>query len=325
MPGYNSEKMDNKEFPSISSTSEQALEWFTRLEDMPVKASVQLEFLNWCAENPENKQAYNKIVELWDSDVFVQALQIEEQRITHKKPVKSRRFMPGLAIAATLLIGVWGTFQSNILQRLSADQYTTVGQQYTMILSDGSSVILDTDSAISVSYNQHSRNITLLTGRAFFNVLPDTHRPFIVNTDQERIRVVGTRFTVNSETNKPLTVQQGKVAYRSNNSNKEITVIAGEHLQKTQNLPDVIKTDPSTSVFAWTDGRIKFDNQPLAEIIAEIDRYQPGLILISKPSLASIRVSGNYKLNSPDKIITALAKVTGAKVIQLSNYLTVIH
>ncbi len=317
--------MDNKELPSISSASEQALEWFTRLEDTPVKASVQLEFLNWCAENPENKQAYDKISELWGSEVFVQALKIEEQRINHNKPVKARRFMPGLAIAATLLIGVWGIFQSNMLQRLSADQYTTVGQQHTMILSDGSSVILDTDSAISVSYNQHSRNVTLLAGRAFFNVLPDTHRPFIVNTDEERIRVVGTRFTVNSETNKPLTVQQGKVAYRPNNSNNEITVIAGEHLQKIQNLPDVIKTDPSTSVFAWTDGRIKFDNQSLAEIIAEIDRYQPGLILISKPSLTSIRVSGNYKLKNADKIITALAKVTGAKVIQLSNYLTVIH
>jgi transmembrane sensor len=317
--------MDNKELPSISSSSEQALEWFTRLEDTPVKVSVQQEFLNWYAENPENQLAYDKIAKLWGSEVFVQALQIEEQRINHKKSAKARRLMPGLAIAATLLLGVWGVFQSNMLQRLSADQYTTVGQQHKMVLSDGSSVILDTDSAISVSYNQHSRNITLLTGRAFFNVLPDTNRPFIVNTDEEHIRVVGTRFTVNSETNKPLTVQQGRVSYRPDNSNKEITVIAGEHLQKTQNQPDVIKTDPTTLVFAWTDGRIKFHNQPLVEIIAEIDRYQPGLILISKPSLASIRVSGNYKLNDPDKIITALAKVTGAKVIQLSNYLTVIH
>lgn len=325
MTKYNSEKNDNNELPSISSASEQALEWFTRLEETPVKASVQLEFLNWCAENPENKQAYEQIAQLWGSEVFVQALQIEEQRISHKKSAKTRRFRPGLAIAATLLLGVWGIFQGNMLQRLTADLYTTVGQQQTLILADGSSVMLDTDSAIKVSYDEHGRNVDLLSGRAFFNIQPDITRPFIVKTEEESIRVVGTRFIVNTESNTPLIVQHGIVAYRANNADNTDIVIAGEQLEKTQNQFKVIETDQSSAVFSWTEGRFKFHNLPLGEIIAEIDRYQPGIIILGNQKLSDIGVTGDYKLNNPRAIIASLAQATGAKVVNVSEYLTVLY
>lgn len=318
-------KTNSSKLATASSASEEALEWFTRLTDTPVNASLRLKFLNWCAEHPENKQAYQQISALWGSDVFSEALQIDEQRLKQAAFVNTRNFVSGLAVAATLLLGIWGVFQSGLIQRLSADRYTTVGQQQTMILADGTRVLLDTDSAITVSYNDHSRNITLLMGRAFFNVRPNTLRPFIVNTNHERIRVVGTRFTVNSIGNRPLTVQQGVVAYQGNNIDRETTVIGGEQLEKNLDQVSVIETDPATSAFAWTDGRLKFSNQRLGNIMTEIDRYQPGIIVISKQKLADIRVTGNYKLSDPEKIIASLAQITDAKIGHVSDYLTVLY
>lgn len=323
MTKNNSAKHNSDELVA-HSVDEQALVWFTRLADTPVKAAVRLEFLNWCAQKPENKQAFDRIAAFWDSDVFVEALQRDEQRL-NTRPLKIRRLASNLGIAAALLIGVWSVVQSGWLQRLQADDYTGVGQQRTMTLADGSDVTLDTDSAITVAYNNRSRQVTLLSGRAFFNVQPDAARPFIVNTGDEQIRVVGTRFTVDSDGDTPLIVQQGIVTYHPVRTDAKITVTAGEQLEKIEDHLDVVATDPRASAFAWLDGRLKFKDRPLARVVAEIDRYQPGVIVIAKPGLGDIRLTGNYKLNNPKQIIASLAQATGANVARVSAYLTVIY
>lgn len=325
MRDFGSKKMEKDSQRVKDLAREEALVWFTRLEGAPVNTVDRFDFLNWCEQNPENKLAYEQITELWASDIFAEALQLDEQRINHNSAIKPRRILPGLAMAASLLLSVWGVFQSNLLHRLIADQYTSVGQLQTVMLDDGSSIILDTDTAIKVSYSEQARSINLISGRAFFRVHPDVVRPFYVKTDDEIIRVVGTRFTVNTLGSTPLTVQQGVVSYKTHNNSKEVKVIAGEQLEQSVNQLDVITTDRQRAVFAWTDGRLKFTNQPFAEIMAEIDRYQPGLIIISNQKLSSLRVTGNYKLNNPSAIIASLAQATGAKVMKVSNYLTVVY
>lgn len=323
MTDNHSENPDKEKFTSIGTADEEALAWFTRLSDEHVESSVRLEFLNWRQAKPENKQAYDRIAAFWHSEVFEKALQKDEARLM--QPSKKHRMAPSLAMAATLLLAVWGVWQSSLLQRLRSDIYTPVGKQRTLTLADGSSVMLDTDSAIIVSFSERTRNVTLLNGRAFFNVEPDSSRPFIIKTDRERIRVVGTRFSVQRDSNAPLTVQQGIVSYRMHGEDNDTIVTAGEQLRKSNSQVDVITIDPQAPVFAWLEGRLKFNDRPLAEVIAEVDRYQPGVIVIGKSALANLHVSGNYKLHNPRSIITALAQAAGARVAHISDYLTILY
>lgn len=314
---------EHKAYSTDRLAETEALAWFTRLADESLSPHVRLEFLNWRAAKPENKQAYDRIAAFWGSSEFEQALCLDEKRI-NRRP-KKRLIVPSLAIAASLLLTVWSVWQHGWLQRLRADDYTPVGLQLTLTLADGSSVLLDTDSAVNIAYHDRSRNITLLSGRAFFNVQPDPSRPFIVETGEERIRVVGTRFSVQRESDTPLAVRQGIVSYQADGTNTETLVRAGEQLQKSNSQVDVIKIDPQAPVFAWLEGRLKFNDRPLAEVIAEIDRYQPGVIVIGNPELATIHVSGNYKLHHPQSIIAALAQAAGAKVVHVTEYLTVLY
>jgi transmembrane sensor len=59
-------------------------------------------------------------------------------------------------------------------------------------------------------------------------------------------------------------------------------------------------------------------------VIAELDRYHPGVIVITDAKLAKTRITGNYKLKDTAAIVRALADIAGARVINLSPYLTVL-
>jgi transmembrane sensor len=314
---------NNDELLSLSRSNQETLEWFARLRDTPVKLKTQTAFALWCKENPTNRPAYDQIAAFWESELFTRAVLIDEGRL--KRVIRNKyRYLSVMAVAATLLVGVWGALSSGWVERLKADNYTVVGKQLTMVFADGSSAVLDTDTAIAVDYSDQGRGVRLLSGRAFFRVRPDALRAFIVHTDNGNIRVVGTCFTVNTETTVPLDVQQGTVVYKSNNG-KEFTVAAGKRLSTATGIPTLLPLEHPEDAFVWTEGRLVFRNRPLAEVIAEIDRYQPGTIFIGNRKLAATRVTGNYKLNDSVQIVESLAQATGASVSRLSDYLTILY
>ncbi len=77
-----------------------------------------------------------------------------------------------------------------------ADQRTAAGEQRVLTLDDGSRLTLAGDSAINLDLVDHQRHVTLLRGRAYFQVASDPHRPFLVEAGEARVRVTGTRFEV---------------------------------------------------------------------------------------------------------------------------------
>ena len=307
-----------------SQRDQQALQWFVRLRDTPVPKATQLEFDNWCAAHPKNARSYQKIAAFWQSPAFTQAVLRDEKRLSPARFARKRRYFPALAMAASVLLVTGLFFYSGFVQRLTADSYTTVGEQREVVFADGSSALLDTDTAIAVDYNAQTRVVKLLSGRAFFQVRHNSQQPFIVLTEQESVRVVGTRFSVETASDLPLQVQQGIVKYE-NKRGEQLTVTAGKQVSTATDTPKVLNTERPQEAFTWTQGRLVFRNQRLADVIAQVDRYQPGIIVINNSDLANRRVTGNYKLNAPLQIVDSLAQITGASVSQLSGYLTILN
>ncbi|MGH6821056.1 MAG: FecR family protein, partial [Methylocella sp.] len=121
-----------------------------------------------------------------------------------------------------------------------------------------------------------------------------------------------------------LSVEQGAVVYRRNGGG-EIAVTAGNQLTMDSGAPIVTPVPRPREAYAWTQGRLAFRNRPLSEVIAELDRYQPGVIVIGNRNLTELRVTGNYKLNHPSQIIDSLARASGANVSRLTGYVTVLY
>src|SRR3546814_10097042 len=73
---------------------------------------------------------------------------------------------------------------------------TATGQQRTVVLDDGSQVVLDTNSNLQVQYGRRERRLTLLRGQVDFQVQHDTLRPFVVHTAGGTVTATGTRFQI---------------------------------------------------------------------------------------------------------------------------------
>ncbi len=118
-------------------------------------------------------------------------------------------------LAATVVLALAASFFA--YQRYIADTYSTaIGEQRTITLSDGSTLVLNAKSRVRTRLSEQRRDIDLLEGQAIFRVAHDTLRPFIVHAGNTNITAVGTRFDVyRKETGTIVTVLEGKVAVES--------------------------------------------------------------------------------------------------------------
>src|SRR3546814_20175856 len=104
--------------------------------------------------------------------------------------------LPKLSIASGLVLAVGlGYFFVQRASEVPAVEYATAtGQQRTVVLDDGSQVVLDTNSNLQVQYGRRERRLTLLRGQVDFQVQHDTLRPFVVHTAGGTVTATGTRL-----------------------------------------------------------------------------------------------------------------------------------
>lgn len=326
------EPENEEEIPLVSKTMEEALDWFTRLRDPQINFTERQEFQIWLAASEENSVAYRKVEKLWGSPALTGAAKIHaDDSLPHSPHFQQQNCTRTLtsrfvAIAAIFMLSVSLWFYSDALLRLQSDFYTMAGAQKTVMLKDGSNVLLNTDSMLAVEYQPSLRKVYLLKGEAYFDVRRDTDRPFEVHTKDGVVSVLGTRFTVRSGAQETITVLNGTVAYsQPQNGNDSVLITKGQCLvASTDDIGTIQAVDVDNS-FAWLRGRLIFHDRQLADAVTEVERYLPGKVLITNSRLAAFRVTGNYKLQDPHAIIRALAETADAQSTQLSPYLTLLH
>ncbi|HVK82007.1 MAG TPA: FecR domain-containing protein [Verrucomicrobiae bacterium] len=217
-----------------------------------------------------------------------------------------------LAIAACAMFAlVWANLAPSTLgpgngeiEALEAARthYTTrIGERLSATLDDGSVVTLNTDSEVRIDYTQATRRIELVRGQALFAVAHRPNWPFLVEAGGQAVRALGTEFEVRlNGSNLEVTLLEGRVAVgrsaelQRGNLSRAAEVEAGERLVSARGEVQIaaINTDNATS---WRRGRVSFDETPLPEAIAEINRYRSAEIVINDPRVASLRISGTYR------------------------------
>ncbi|CAD6876358.1 FecR family protein [Methylomonas fluvii] len=313
----------DQEVPTLGSVQDQALAWFARLQDNKSGAADQAEFACWLAADPTHQTAYDKVVQLWQSPALNVALS-QYASIPLRPPAQRKSTIRRWAAAASItLVSSWFLASTDWLQRWQADITTATGEQRRVILADGSALVLNTDSAVKLDYAGPQRGVTLLSGEAYFEVQADKDRPFIVTTKQGTVRVVGTRFSVKTGDTTQVNVESGLVICSAEQGqNRQLSV--GQHTEIDTHSVAEISTIDTGKTFAWLKGRLIFQDQTLADVISELDRYHPGAIAIADAKLGQTRITGNYKLEDTTALIRTLADIAGAKTINISPYLTVL-
>lgn len=199
---------------------------------------------------------------------------------------------------------------------------TAKGRQSRIYLTDGSAVVLNSDSQLKfpLFYAEGQREVEL-QGEGFFDVETNKRKPFIVKTHDQRIKVYGTKFNVNNYENEQTTkttLFHGKVSVQNligSSPQKEYILKPGEQivLDKKSKALKQDKTENEEQVLGWKNGVFVYDNATLKEIMKDFARwYNIDVDLETLPALTfSGTIPRNYEL---DKALSVIARTANIKI-----------
>jgi transmembrane sensor len=320
---------ENTASPSASDLSPvaaKALDWFICHQSGAMTAAEQAAFDAWRAE-PAHARAYARIAGLWDSPEFAQALENQTPPAAAHSGLPKGGLRIAMALAAMLILAV-GLGHAAGLNPLTppADHATATGERTEVSLSDGSRLVLNAESAVNLSFGPDGRQVDLVRGEAFFDVVRDPKRPFEVTAGHSVTRVLGTAFSVTLRKGETeVRVQSGHVQVTGDDGSGPVDLTPGQGVTVAAGHPGTAKPLEAKTSFAWLDGRFVFRDRPLAEVMDRLARHHRGKIVLTTKRLRDLRVSGNYRLDDPAAVVASLADVAGAEMVRLPGLLTVLH
>jgi transmembrane sensor len=309
-----------------SSIATEAADWYARLRAENVTELDAVRFRAWIAADPERRREFELIDAFWDDldaiekspEVLRERAAIARRRALSAKPAiapattrsRYKRHRVWASAAAVLL--VVGTLL--LVQRQNTDRYvTSIGEQRTVPLADGSVVTLNTATEIRLDFSPNRRGVELVSGQANFEVAKDAGRPFVVTAGGSEVRAVGTQFDVYKTADKvTVTLIEGKVAIKeapvkAGASAVEVNLAAGEQLSYETNTGAVRRASADIPrVSAWRARKLDFSDTPLAEAIAEANRYSRVQIELDAPELQNARISGTFEAGRNDLFVEGL-------------------
>ncbi|MCW0234729.1 MAG: FecR family protein [Ferrovibrio sp.] len=317
------------DFETGDAVLQEAQQWFVLLRDDAVSEADHQRFSAWLAASPAHRQAWEETGQLWTRmDAVVPALQLRERlRPAAPAPARgmlSRRGWLQQAAAATLVLGGGAYLAAS--PDMFADHRTAVGERRRIDLPDGSQVELAADTAISVTMESGLRRIALHRGQAYFQVASDAARPFVVAAGNGEIRALGTAFDVRiGQDDVRVAVSEHAVAVTVDGGRETIRLGEGNALQFGRHgIGPAVPADIA-SVLAWRQDRLFFQEAPLAEVVADLDRYRPGRIVIADAGIAALPVTGFFHAAQAEAALQTIAATLPVRLTRLTDRLVIIR
>lgn len=335
--------------------AEEAAEWAITLDNAPLLAHDRQQLVIWLKASPVHVEELLLTVSLLaglsqidpEKKILIDTLLSEAEETAEiisleqhhapapTPPAPSRRsFRVAVAAAAALLItgGALLTFNSFAPEPDYIIE-TTLGEQRTVPLSDGSIINVNTKSRIRINMTDNIRRIELLEGEAFFDVEHDPTRPFRVITGDAVTEAIGTKFNVRYlDEGTVVSVMEGTVAIGTKGlpiQDVEHVLISGKTVIENPgperfetgrliltvgervsfsshaNIP-VIQTADVKTIASWRTRQLIFKGDELAAITAEFNRYNPTQLIVTDNGLATEKFSGVFDADDPASFVEFL-------------------
>lgn len=292
--------------------SRQAAEWFARLLDENAPQQDYHAFRDWLQADERHAPAYAEFDRLWAGAATAPAL-------PPATPVSRRMALKtGGALAVAGLSG-WGLYRFN----LRADYQTGIGERRLVDLQDGSQVELSAASAIMLRYTASERRIILTDGEIYCRVAANRQRPFVVEAGPLTATAMGTQYSVaRLGKNIGVAVTEHSVAVRA--SGHVVEVSAGEAVDLRDGTLSGLQKDDNTARLSWRNGPLVFISKPFGEVVATLNRWRPGRLMVADSALARQNVTIIINIRSPAEIDRALVQGLPVRIADYTPWLTLI-
>ena len=306
--------MTNSSENSVSQ--QQALDWFTRLRDERLDSAEREAFEAWI-QLPQNAQAYAEVEHLW------RTLELPAQRV-RKAERSRRRPWPRLAAVACLIMAAGVAWISAPrLQGLGSDYVTAAGERREVLLGDGTRLWLDSASAVDVDLQGPMRRVWLREGRVFADVVRDG-RPFVVQVDQAKVEVLGTRFSVSrSAVGDEVVLLSGRVQVSTPLQQQLLT--PGQRLMVLDQQVQAPQAVDAERLLAWRSGLLQVREAPLKDVLRQLAEYQGKRLVLLDEKVGRQPVSGSFNLDRAGSALDALVSSRQLQAHTLLGHWLIIH
>lgn len=310
--------MDAKK--TASEIEQEAAQWVIRLDQGGRTVALESELADWLSADRRHQGAFLQAEAAW---MLLGKVSIAGPA-THENPARNR--MPrGRAtkwLAAALAAGL-AALALNIALRtptlkapagtyaLSSQYSTEQGEISRVELEDGSSISLNSSSALTVEYRDDVRALTLSSGEVWFDVAKDAKRPFLVAVGDARVRAVGTGFAVHMTVSEiDVSVTEGVVEVWTLDAPEDISrlrvgdgvVVSAQRVGPVQQRG----TKQIEDRLQWRFRKIDLAGQTLQQAIEKFNLHNQRKLVIADPKIAGERLHGVFQLTDPEGFARAV-------------------
>jgi len=292
---------------------QEAERWWARIQSGHCSAEERAAHARWCAADTRHAQAWAQVQALaaHTSSLRLQpryrdaARQLRER--ASQRGMRRQQWRRQIGMAAALLlvavVGWYGWEPAYPVQQFA----TGTGERRDVLLDDGSRLLLDTDSQVSVQFSRWQRHLVLLRGQAEFTVAHARFRPFVVEAGAGQVRALGTRFQVRRDAQRvQVALLEGRVRVTGS---RQDDLSAGEQVAFDASSLWIRSTVDMEAAQGWPQGKLIFRDRPLSDLVAEMNRHTPVKLRIADPSLNALTFSGTFKQDDQASLLMALERV----------------
>lgn len=309
--------------------TETAIKWFLRMRDAEPDHPERGRFEAWLMANTVHAAEYHAVAEVWqdfDSKENLKSLanavtqkQYYDQVARVKRTQKLASNLLGIAlVAVTSLLGIAGYDHWQTMPTMQVAQVTKVGEQLSQTLEDGSSLFINGNSDVSVTYSRSQRLVKLNRGEVIFEVTKDESRPFIVDSGHAKVTVLGTRFAVNRlEHLVRVSVDHGRVRVESMPdlaSHKPIVLHDGQVAEISMHHRPLLVNRSAAEAFNFQQGALNFESAGLNEIAEVLSRYRKPVVQAKLMRNDNPHVTAVVKVKDIEKFLWSLPEITSVKL-----------
>ena len=301
----------------------EAAAWLARLHGPDRTRDTESGLRRWLAEHPAHAAEFERATDVW-TDTGGVPFRLRRRFAGSRGSRRRRRFGWSVAagLAASLAIALWAR---HVLARTIVS--TGAGEQKTIELADGSWVTLDTNSRIVVRYGRGTRRVILRYGEAYFQVVHNPGRPFVVLAGNRKVIDLGTSFVVRRGkvgATLTVTVIKGRVAVAPLDVADRVPkvslrtvllVTAGTRLLLRPHAPPTLRAEPAAQATAWLRDELIFNNTPLAVAARHFNRYNRCKIILGASQLQALRVGGVFRLSAAKSFVRSVAEAHHLRLI----------
>jgi transmembrane sensor len=319
------------------------------------------------SEHPETQQMFEEAEKVWLSSTNIKTIVTAEHFDKLRKKIAAvdadypqpaetalietttspRRRLKFVVVPAIIVLIVSGFL---VFKKLNSKNYEPVsiasanvnsvfaqkGSKPKITLPDGSTVLLNADSRIYYGNDFATKRELRLEGEAYFDVVKNPNKPFIIHTSEMDVKVLGTSFNVRSypdESFSEASLIKGSIEVHLKDRNRQPIILkpnekinvskSAETLNEVNKRKKVIAATPTEQLFAikkiqpnikdnvikeiaWTQNKLYLQAERLDRVALMLERWFGKRIQVTNESLKSVRYTGNFEDETLEEVLQAL-------------------